>query len=242
MQQHNETWPNISERNFSSYERLLHRYILSSYRSRNKGLLYGQLGSAIILYHVGRDFQAPFLSATADDLLDKALKDIPNNLPIGLATGLAGYCWGVEYLTYKQYIECIPNEVCESLILNIQKYNPLHLDYSLEGGLWGLLHYMTLHLANCLKLGVASLYEPEFLESLHEAAMQCRNQTKNRTLRHLCKEYALLLQDKEKVNISCDLQSAMFTWKKEQMKGIEAGLISSTAINLINDESYIYHT
>ena len=242
MQQQNGKWGSISERKFSSYERLLHRYILASYRSRNKGLLYGQLGNAVILYTVSRNPRFSTLLPTADDLLDKALKDIPDNLPIGLATGLSGYCWGIEYLAYEHHIECVPNEVCEALILNIQKYNPLHLDYSLKDGLWGLLHYMTLHLANCQRLGVTSLYEPEFLESRHEAAMQCRSQTRNRALRHLCKAYALLLQGKENVNIACDLQSTIPTWKKEQMKGIEAGLISSTAINLIIDEPYIYHT
>ena len=117
----NERQNGITERKFSSYENLLHRYILASYRSRNKGLLYGQLGSAIILYSIARNPRFSAVEPTADDLLDKALKDLPDNLPIGLATGLTGYCWGVEYLTYKQYIECIPNEVCESLILNIQK-------------------------------------------------------------------------------------------------------------------------
>lgn len=38
----NERQNGITEREFSSYENLLHRYILASYRSRNKGLLYGR--------------------------------------------------------------------------------------------------------------------------------------------------------------------------------------------------------
>lgn len=38
----NERQNGISEREFSSYANLLHRYILASYRSRNKGLLYGR--------------------------------------------------------------------------------------------------------------------------------------------------------------------------------------------------------
>lgn len=240
--QQNDSPNGIAECNFSSYEKLLHRYILASYRSRNKGLLYGQLGSAIILYTVSRNPRFSTLLPTADDLLDKALEDISDNLPVGLATGLAGYCWGIEYLAYEHHIECIPNEVCEALILNIQKYNPLHLDYSLKDGFWGLLHYMVLHLANCQRLRVVSLYGADFLESLQEATMKCYNQTKNRALRHLCRMYALLLQGEEDVDVACDLQSTMSVWKKEQMKGIEAGLISSTAINLINDEPYICHT
>lgn len=238
----NERQNGITERKFSSYENLLHRYILASYRSRNKGLLYGQLGSAIILYSIARNPRFSAVEPTADDLLDKALKDLPDNLPIGLATGLAGYCWGVEYLTYKQYIECIPNEVCESLILNIQKFNPLYLDYSLKEGLWGLLHYMVLHLANCQRLGVASLYGTDFLESLHRASLQCCSQTKNHTLKHLCKAYSQLLQGHNNVNVASDLQSTISVWKKEQMKSIEAGFISATAINLIIDEPHIYHT
>jgi len=88
----NERQNGITERKFFSYENLLHRYILASYRSRNKGLLYGQLGSAIILYSIARNPRFSAVEPTADDLLDKALKDLPDNLPIGLATGLTGYC------------------------------------------------------------------------------------------------------------------------------------------------------
>ena len=238
----NDKLNHIVERNFSSYEKLLHRYILASYCSRNKGLLYGQLGSAIILYSVAQNPRFSAVSPTADDLLDKALKDMPENLSVGLGTGFVGYCWGIEYLTYKQYIECIPNEACESLILNIQKYNPCYLDYSLKDGLWGMLHYMTLHLANCQRLGVTSLYDVDFLRSLHKAVLQCCERTKNHTLHHLCKAYALLLQGKKNVDIASKLQSMIPAWKKEQMKGIEAGLISTIAINLIIDEPYIYNT
>lgn len=36
----NERQNGITERKFSSYENLLHRYILASYRSRNKGFCY----------------------------------------------------------------------------------------------------------------------------------------------------------------------------------------------------------
>jgi len=88
----NERQNGITERKFFSYENLLHRYILASYRSRNKGLLYGQLGSAIILNSIARNPRFSAVEPTADDLLDKALKDLPDNLPIGLATGLTGYC------------------------------------------------------------------------------------------------------------------------------------------------------
>lgn len=134
------------------------------------GLFHGMIGYAIAIADYSRFRRMRFLEAVADMLVEKALGRITTVTPVGLADGLAGIGWGIEYLISKGFIkgdgsDILPDLDRKLMLTDISRFE----DNSTEEGLKGILHYVAFHVSNARKNG-RTVFDERYLASLRERA------------------------------------------------------------------------
>lgn len=85
------------------------------------GLLYGRMGIIIFLYHYSREVSCSMYSKVAEYLLDKVCEDVLLYNNIDFATGLAGFGWGIEYLSQNGFIEGDTNDILKDFDCKIME-------------------------------------------------------------------------------------------------------------------------
>jgi glycosyltransferase involved in cell wall biosynthesis len=134
--------PNI-DTEMEKNERILNHVILASAGSSDPGLLNGKMGIIVLLTRYSKSSGNELYKEMAFDMLDEVWEDVTVDTPVGLASGLCGVGWGIEYLIRNGFVDADADEVCEAVdrAVHLQKIDP-EMDMSLDKGLEGILHYM----------------------------------------------------------------------------------------------------
>lgn len=133
-------------------------------------LFDGKMGLVLFFARYYRLTGNKIYERTADELMDQVIEGIHKELPIGLAKGLAGIGWGIEYLIQNGYLEGDSLDVCEEIDRRLLEINPERMtDLSLENGIEGILHYVMAHVCGVMKTHGRLPFEKPWCESLYRA-------------------------------------------------------------------------
>lgn len=110
----------------------------------NNGLLNGNTGLAIFLYHFSRESHDTNCEEAADNLLDKVFEGITNAVPTDFENGLAGIGWGIQYLINKGFANGDTNEILQEVDTKVYRIlcDPLLASFELTNGIIGYLYYL----------------------------------------------------------------------------------------------------
>lgn len=112
----------------------------------NIGLFHGKMGYILVLSHYGRVRKFRFLTHVANMLIEQLTTKISIATPIGLANGLAGIGWGIEYLLQHRFIKGSASTILHDINNQIMQTDIMRIpDNGLENGFLGILHYIALH-------------------------------------------------------------------------------------------------
>lgn len=129
---------------------IIHHLIINTPLLKDIGLLTGKMGISIAFYEMSRREENDVYSDYAGDLLDQVFDEISIATPIDFSTGLSGIGWGIEYLIQNKFIEGDSLEACEDIDNKLISIDPRRInDFSLEKGLYGILHYVLMHCKGC---------------------------------------------------------------------------------------------
>lgn len=148
-------------------ERAINFLIIYAFSEGKAGLLKGRTGIAITFYLLGSKKGNDIYSVFGEKLLQSILSGLTGGLSNGFATGLCGIGWGIEYLFRQNYIMC-SSDTFESLDYRIMNTNLAEMDFSLEEGLEGMLHYVLMHLYNCNLRKEVQPFTSSFLGNLYQ--------------------------------------------------------------------------
>lgn len=127
--------------------RLLDYLMLNSGNFVNDGLYYGKMGFVLTLCEYAARCEDDVYLDLAGELLDEILNDIHTESPIGLANGLCGIGWGVEYLIRNSYMEGNPDEILAEIDAFVMRIDIHRVeDFSIETGLGGIACYVATRL------------------------------------------------------------------------------------------------
>ncbi len=169
----------------------INKLIIKSFCTTNIGLFYGKIGYAVCFYELSlkMKYKEERIKKYADFMINEILKDIPADFSLGFADGLCGVGWAIEYLISRKFIQGNSFEICKEIDKRIMTINPVRLDFNLNCGLYGLLHYVLLHASNCYNQSKIIPFDNDFLESLDKAVCIC-NLTEDSDLQNICREYS----------------------------------------------------
>lgn len=176
----------------SQKNKRINQLIINSFATDNIGLLYGKMGYALTFFYLSHGSEiskSSIFERYACDILNDVLSSIPQNCSFDFAHGLCGIGWGIDYLLKNQYVEGNSLEICKELDNEIMKINSKRLDDGLHFGLKGLLHYILIHLSNCMLVRSALPFDNLFLKDVHETVCERLCLTEDRVLMELCKQY-----------------------------------------------------
>lgn len=150
---------------FTLKQHMLHHLILHAFQQDNIGLLNGRMGTAVTLCLIGRSMEEKTCIDLAEKLLDSIVRNIKKDMSIYFSNGLCGICWGIDFLLNEGFFKGNSAEICSEMDKAIMQINPARLDYSLEYGILGLLHYVLAHLTTCKELP----FDNSFMNSLYHS-------------------------------------------------------------------------
>jgi hypothetical protein len=143
----------------------------ASFRN-NLGLLSGKMGICIFFYRYARLTDKKLYTAFAGELVDEIYAEINTKSPLDFKDGLAGICWGMEYLIRNGFVDADADEILENIDISIMERDVRRMrDTSLETGLEGLAHYVLARCSNKPKLPLGSRYIAELGSNME--SMQC---------------------------------------------------------------------
>lgn len=215
----------------------LQRLIIGSNDLRVNGLLFGKMGIALAIYHFANSMSQDFLNDFADDLVEETLNSITIYNNYDFAYGLCGIGWSIEYLIHHKFVDGDSLSICEHLDEAIMKINPNRLDYGLEHGLKGLLHYVLAHMYNCYNQCDIIPFDDDFLNDLKNACKTAYTNTKDIELLNLCNNFFDFISGKEKSYSYNICQFVLKSDKKDEEMGsdlsIRTGLSGKILLNLL---------
>lgn len=146
-------------------EKLINRMILHADDNTDApGLLTGQMGVVVVVANYAGIKSEPLYDHVADFLYDCAINHVTTATGIGFASGLAGICWGVEYLIQSGLMPGSGDEICEDLDKRIMRYDIRRIDdFSLNEGLLGLWHYVWARIQGNMKAGLPLPFDRRYL-------------------------------------------------------------------------------
>lgn len=123
---------------------LLNRMILHSMDSHDAfGLFYGQMGVILTIAQCAKQWAAPELDCSADFLFKHISNNVNNVSSLTFGSGLAGICWGIEYLVYHGIMPGPAHDICVEADARIMDLDIRRIkDFGLEDGALGLWHYV----------------------------------------------------------------------------------------------------
>ncbi|MDR3061569.1 MAG: hypothetical protein LBU57_05585 [Dysgonamonadaceae bacterium] len=199
----------------------------------NIGLLQGKLGICIFFYRYARFTGKQHYFDFANNLIDEIYDEICLCNTKDFRDGLAGICWGVEYLVRNDYVDADADVVLADLDVQILKNDVRAMtDPGLETGLDGLAHYV---LGRCFNKESRLFTTKEYIADLIES-MQ-KNQGSEELIHQL-----INLKEDRKVRYSFDILDRIANkskWKKDDLPekhtiGISDNGLTGIAINLLN--------
>lgn len=157
--------------------RIQHILMLKSKFVPDMGLLEGKIGIVLAFAHLNEHTCNEIYYDFMSELLDDVLEHVYKGLDIGLASGLSGIGWGIEYLLQNRFVEGDGIEICDEIDKKIMTFDPRRMnDTSLENGLEGLLHYVLIHIRGSNKrLPFDELYYSDLYERIKTLICEHRN-------------------------------------------------------------------
>lgn len=196
------------------------------------GLLSGKMGVCIFFYRYARHTEVKRYADFAGELLDEIYAEINTGITKDFGKGLAGICWGIEYLVHQGFVDADANDVLGDMDPLILERDVRRMaDTSLETGLEGLAHYA---LARCSGKQKRSLDDQYIAELAH--CMESRGCTPVMTvklgvmLRGKIVEYEFGLID----NIAAHGRYTGAHLSKETNIGISKNGLAGIALQMIN--------
>ncbi len=194
--------------NFSLEKRILHVLLMNSYHYSNLGLLSGKMGISLLFIHYYVNTKQLLFRDYAFGLIDKMRKEVNQNTPLGLDSGLAGIGWGIEYLLRNEFVKGKGVDICEAIDHKIMQNDPRRIkDLSLETGLEGLLHYILAHLQGAIIQNVSFPFDNIYLRDLYIAVCAIPSDKMNVQMKVLINKYVDFYKERDKFNYNVQLTS-----------------------------------
>lgn len=132
------------------------------------GLLSGKMGVCIFFYRYARYTGIKRYDDFAGELLDEIYGETGTGIARDFENGLAGICWGIEYLSRNNFVYADTDDVlCNMDPLIVELDVRKIIDTSLERGLEGLAHYVLARCSGQSKLPIDSLYIAELKDNMN---------------------------------------------------------------------------
>lgn len=132
------------------------------------GLLNGEMGKIIFLFHYSVYVDNNEIRLFAEDRLDNLLTRINGCMYYGLNSGLSGIGWGIEYLNEQGFINGDTNEILEEFDGKIMEISAQRInDLSQENGLGGIVLYLLARLYSIEKNKKENPFDYEYLTSIY---------------------------------------------------------------------------
>lgn len=147
------------------------RYLILDYpRVSTIGLVQGQMGIVLVLFHYAEYSGQSVYSDLASDLLDRIYEQFHSRLSVDL-NGMCGLGWGIEYLVQHGFVEGDTEEILTEIDEKMMERDPIRLkDYGQETGLGGIIHYVTARLKSSFRQQKRTPFDQNYLDSLACAA------------------------------------------------------------------------
>lgn len=193
---------------FNEQQRIIHHLLLNAPFIPSAGLLTGQLGISLAFYLYYKHTDCTAYGDFADELLNKALESLDQNVDITFSNGLTGIGWGIEYLIQKGFVDGCGVDICENIDRKIMESDPRRIfDLSLDEGLEGLLHYVLIHISASIKQNVRLPFDSLYLKDLYTAIKQACQEDIPDSFRSLAEIYMGFMEKQVTIDYLFDLFS-----------------------------------
>lgn|SRR5574344_277346 len=173
----------------------LEQLILHSNDQYVNGLFNGRMGVVLCLATYAHKYKQKMVESAADFLMEQITNSITEAVHIGLADGLSGIGWGIEYLVQNKFMKGNTVESCYEIDQKLMEHAPKRLtDFSLENGLEGILHYVTIHLAGNYE--GKSPFDQIYLQELYDVTCELPDNISD-SFRNQCMLYQHIYEGKK---------------------------------------------
>lgn len=168
---------------FADTERITHHLMLNAYFNPDLGLFHGQMGTVLAMSEYSKYANNEVYFDVASCLLDNIAGKMHKNLLFSFASGLSGIGWGIEYLIQSGFVEGESVEICEEIDWKIMETDPRRiLDFSLDTGFEGLLHYVIYHLQGAMKQNTELPFDDRYLSDIYAICSLLKERIKNTSI------------------------------------------------------------
>lgn len=168
---------------FADTERITHHLMLNAYFNPDLGLFHGQMGTVLAMSEYSKYMNNEVYFDVASCLLDNIAGKMHKNLLFSFASGLSGIGWGIEYLIQYGFVEGESVEICEEIDRKIMETDPRRiLDFSLDTGFEGLLHYVIYHLQGAMKQNTELPFDDRYLSDIYAICSLLKERIKNTSI------------------------------------------------------------
>lgn len=168
---------------FADTERITHHLMLNAYFNPDLGLFHGQMGTVLAMSEYSKYSNNEVYFDVASCLLDNIAGKMHKNLLFSFASGLSGIGWGIEYLIQYGFVEGESVKICEEIDRKIMETDPRRiLDFSLDTGFEGLLHYVIYHLQGAMKQNTELPFDDRYLSDIYAICSLLKERIKNTSI------------------------------------------------------------
>ena len=168
---------------FADTERITHHLMLNAYFNPDLGLFHGQMGTVLAMSEYSKYSNNEVYFDVASFLLDNIAGKMHKNLLFSFASGLSGIGWGIEYLIQYGFVEGESVKICEEIDRKIMETDPRRiLDFSLDTGFEGLLHYVIYHLQGAMKQNTELPFDDRYLSDIYAICSLLKERIKNTSI------------------------------------------------------------
>lgn len=183
---------------FADTERITHHLMLNAYFNPDLGLFHGQMGTVLAMSEYSKYANNEVYFDVASYLLDNIAGKMHKNLLFSFASGLSGIGWGIEYLIQYGFVEGESVEICEEIDRKIMETDPRRiLDFSLDTGFEGLLHYVIYHLQGAMKQNTELPFDDRYLSDIYAICSLLKERIKNTSISILLEVFRNKLENRE---------------------------------------------
>ena len=168
---------------FADTERITHHLMLNAYFNPDLGLFHGQMGTVLAMSEYSKYANNEVYFDVASCLLDNIAGKMHKNMLFSFASGLSGIGWGIEYLIQYGFVEGESVKICEEIDRKIMETDPRRiLDFSLDTGFEGLLHYVIYHLQGAMKQNTELPFDDRYLSDIYAICSLLKERIKNTSI------------------------------------------------------------
>ena len=133
----------ISSIYIENESRIVSYLLENSITIEKNGLFHGKMGIVLFFAIYGQKKRERAYQDFSQTLLDNIWENIDNDIPVNLASGLAGIGWGIEYLIQNGFVSGDIQEICADIDKAIMEFDSaLISDYSIKTGITGIIFYV----------------------------------------------------------------------------------------------------